>query len=405
MLIRRRFALVLALAFGVSSLAACSSTSDTTSSRATATTSPALLADVPQPIVTIAYLLHDELTRLGYPVGRIDDGFTTRVTSALKRFQRAQDLPATGAMDEATAVALRQASGRQEKTIVRGLQSVLTELGLYGGVIDGDYGPATATAVRTLQRRRELPQTGRVDAATLVAMVAAWRARDLPNPTQPTQPTAPDMLKVGDTGPSVTALQERLAALGYRPGDTDGRFGAATQSAVVAFQKHEGLGRDGVVGPEVQARLQAPTGAGPRSSSPVPHVEVDLDRQIAFVVLADGVTILDVSTGSGKTYRDPGSGSEEVAYTPTGTFSTYRTVDQLVRAPLGTLYKPLYFKQGWAIHGEPIVPPYPGSHGCVRTHDWDQDWLFPQVPVGTPIVIYGSNPPGTPPVGDSVPGY
>jgi len=31
----------------------------------------------------------------------------------------------------------------------------------------------------------------------------------------------------------------------------------------------------------------------------------------------------------------------------------------------------------------------------VRTHDWDQDWLFPQIPVGTRIVIYGSNPGAT----------
>jgi lipoprotein-anchoring transpeptidase ErfK/SrfK len=83
-----------------------------------------------------------------------------------------------------------------------------------------------------------------------------------------------------------------------------------------------------------------------------------------------------------------------VAYTPTGTFSVYRAVDAPVVAPLGTLYKPLYFKEGWAMHGEPLVPPYPASHGCVRTHDWDQDWLFPQIPVGTQIVIYGQNPGG-----------
>ena len=69
----------------------------------------------------------------------------------------------------------------------------------------------------------------------------------------------------------------------------------------------------------------------------------------------------------------------------------YRAVNQPVVAPLGTLYKPLYFKQGWAMHGEPVVPPYPASHGCVRTHDWDQDWLFPQIPVGTSIVIYGGD--------------
>jgi peptidoglycan hydrolase-like protein with peptidoglycan-binding domain len=365
---------------------------------------PPLLADVPQPVSTIAHLLHDELNRLGYPVGRIDDGFTTRVTRALKRFQRAHGIEPTGAIDQRTAVAIRAETGRRQKTIVRGLQSVLTELGLYRGLIDGDYGPATTEAVEELQQAHDLNVTGKVDAATIVAMVDAWRQKELPAPMRPVA-TGPELLRTGDRGPRVAKLQRRLAELGYRPGEADGTFGAATMSAVVAFEKHEGLDRDGVAGPDVQDRLDAPQGAGPRSDSPQPHVEVDLDRQIAFVVLADGVTILDVSTGSGEVYTTPGTTDRQVAYTPTGTFPVYRRVGELVRAPLGTLYKPLYFKEGWAMHGEPIVPPYPGSHGCVRTHDWDQDWLFPRIPMETPIVIYGSNPPGTPPVGDSQPGY
>jgi lipoprotein-anchoring transpeptidase ErfK/SrfK len=52
-------------------------------------------------------------------------------------------------------------------------------------------------------------------------------------------------------------------------------------------------------------------------------------------------------------------------------------VDGLDEAPLGTLYRPLYFVGGWAVHGSPSVPGYPASHGCVRTADADQDFLFP----------------------------
>ena len=360
------------------------------------TTVPALLRDVPEPIVTIAYLLQDELTHLGYRVGRLDAGFTTRATKALEQFQRSKGLPATGAFDQATAVALRAATGRQAPTIVRSVQSVLTELGLYHGAIDGNYGPETTAAVETLQQRADLHRNlGQVDAATLVAMVDAWRAKKLPAPNTPPPPNESGVLQPGDSGAAVVSLQQRLAALGYRPGDADGNFGAETESAVVAFEKHEGLARDGAVGAQFRARLAHPRGAGPRSMSPQPHIEVDLDRQIAFVVLAGApVTILDVSTGSGQTYTDPGSSQEQVAYTPTGTYSVYREIDAPVVAPLGTLYKPLYFLEGWAMHGESVVPPYPGSHGCVRTHDWDQDWLFPQIPVGTPITISGTNPGG-----------
>jgi len=379
--------------------------STTTTASSTGTTVPALLMNVPQPVVDVAYLLQDELTKLGYNVGQIDDGFTARVTDALKQFQQSKGLPVNGAMDQATAVALRTATGRKQATIVRAIQSVLTELGLYSGLIDGDYGPATIAAVQQLQRENRLPPTGKVDAATLVASVEAWRKQKLPTPPQPPIPPLSTVLNVGDSGPDVVMLQQQLTSLGYRPGDTDGHFGAATSSAVTAFEKHEGLPRDGVVGPEVQEHLKHPTGAGPKSMSPTPHVEVDLDRQIAFVVLASGVTILDVSTGSGQTYVAPGTTVKQVAYTPTGTFSVYRREGTLVRAPLGTLYMPLYFNEGWAIHGEPIVPPYPGSHGCVRTHDWDQDWLFPQIPLNTQVVIYGHNPGGNNQPNTSTAGY
>jgi peptidoglycan hydrolase-like protein with peptidoglycan-binding domain len=356
------------------------------------TTSSKLLDDVPQPIITIAYLLQDELNGLGYNVGSIDDGFVGRVTRAMKQFQRKEGLPATGALDQATAVALRSATGRQAPTIVRSVQSVLTELGVYTGAIDGIYGPGTTEAVTKVQQTADLTQNpGQVDAPTLAAMVDLWRKRNLPAPQTP-DTTGANLLKLGDTSADVEKVQRRLAELGYRPGTPDGQFGVETLSAVTAFQKHEGLDRDGVIGATVREHLAKPTGAGPSSMTPTPHIEVDLDRQIAFVVLSSGVTILDVSTGSGKTYTDPGSSVQQVAYTPTGTFAVYRAVDAPVVAPLGTLYKPLYFKAGWAMHGEPAVPPYPASHGCVRTHDWDQDWLFPQIPVGTQIVISGQNP-------------
>jgi peptidoglycan hydrolase-like protein with peptidoglycan-binding domain len=378
-------------------LTGCGSSSMKSAGGSTSTTIedvPALLMNVPQPVVDVAYLLQDELTKLGYNVGQIDDGFTDRVTQALKEFQTSKGLPADGAMDQATAVALRKASGREQPTIVRAIQSVLTELGLYTDIIDGDYGPETIAAVKKLQSESGLPQTGKVDAATLVASVDLWRKKKLPAPPQPPIPPLSQVLNVGDSGPQVMALQKRLTELGYRTGDSDGHFGVATNSAVTAFEKHEGLPRDGVVGPQVQDHLKNPTGAGPKSMTPTPHVEVDLDRQIAFIVLSSAVTILDVSTGSGQTYVTPGTTNPQVAYTPVGTFAVYRRVGELVRAPLGTLYKPLYFKEGWAIHGEPIVPPYPGSHGCVRTHDWDQDWLFPQIPLNTPVNVYGNNPAG-----------
>lgn len=55
------------------------------------------------------------------------------------------------------------------------------------------------------------------------------------------------MLK-GSTGSSVVDLQRKLNSLGYNCGVVDGIFGTNTYNAVVAFQKANKLGVDGIVG-------------------------------------------------------------------------------------------------------------------------------------------------------------
>ena len=53
----------------------------------------------------------------------------------------------------------------------------------------------------------------------------------------PVDPTKDDCLCLGDHGPLVKAMQERLAALGYAAGACDGVFGARTRAAVLARDK------------------------------------------------------------------------------------------------------------------------------------------------------------------------
>ena len=62
-------------------------------------------------------------------------------------------------------------------------------------------------------------------------------------------------LKEGASGPEVARLQERLKERGFNPGKIDGDFGPATEAAVIAFQKSEGLLADGVAGPRTQKAL------------------------------------------------------------------------------------------------------------------------------------------------------
>ena len=56
------------------------------------------------------------------------------------------------------------------------------------------------------------------------------------------------ILRQGSKGGEVKEVQRRLKTWGYYKGSVDGVFGAGTKSAVVAFQKKNGLKADGVVG-------------------------------------------------------------------------------------------------------------------------------------------------------------
>lgn len=56
------------------------------------------------------------------------------------------------------------------------------------------------------------------------------------------------VLKQGSKGDEVKEVQRRLKEWGYYKGTVDGVFGAGTKSAVIAFQKKNGLTADGVVG-------------------------------------------------------------------------------------------------------------------------------------------------------------
>ena len=61
-------------------------------------------------------------------------------------------------------------------------------------------------------------------------------------------------LTLGDRGPEVVALQQRLRDYGADI-VVDGDFGVATRAAVIVFQSAHQLAADGVVGPETRAAL------------------------------------------------------------------------------------------------------------------------------------------------------
>jgi peptidoglycan hydrolase-like protein with peptidoglycan-binding domain len=197
-------------------------------------------------------------------------------------------------------------------------------------------------------------------------------------------------LHQGMSGSDVLALQQRLRRLHYDVGAVNGSFGYDTLHAVIAFEKVQGITRDGVVGPAVWRRLTSPRVLG--LLHPVANaagVEVDLTHQdVLYAVDGHDRRIIDASTGGGYTYTSS-DGSTHQAITPTGHFSIVYKRDGWVTAPLGTLYRPAYFNyDGYAIHGEGAVPSYPASHGCVRITVPAMDRFNSKLVVGLSVWIY-----------------
>lgn len=75
--------------------------------------------------------------------------------------------------------------------------------------------------------------------------------------TKATPATARTVLRPGDRGDDVKALQRMLIAAGATIA-ADGSYGPATEAAVRAYQAARGLDVDGVAGPATHAALKAP---------------------------------------------------------------------------------------------------------------------------------------------------
>ena len=130
---------------------------------------------------------------------------------------------------------------------VAALQVGLRTPGLYAGPIDGITGPATAKAVRRLQKRARLEVDGVVGPKTRRALGRFARHR-----------LGSRKLEPGRAGWDVAALQFELAEHGFPSGPFDGIFGPRIAHAVRRFQEWSGLTTDGVAGPATLGALTAP---------------------------------------------------------------------------------------------------------------------------------------------------
>jgi L,D-transpeptidase-like protein/putative peptidoglycan binding protein/sporulation and spore germination protein len=206
-------------------------------------------------------------------------------------------------------------------------------------------------------------------------------AGELADPDLPPPPPPPDPEEPPDE--AVLALEGRLAELGYLARDgVDGRWGPATEAAVIGFQKWARIARDGIVGPRTRAALELAQAPTPMTlAGPGRRAEVLLDRQLTLAIEDDVVVrALHVSTGAAETPTPPGS------YAVWGKFPLWWSKPYQVWMP----YSVAFF-EGYAFHQYWSVPVEPVSHGCVRITDADAIWFYDFMSVGTPVTVVSTS--------------
>ncbi|MGH3665004.1 MAG: L,D-transpeptidase family protein, partial [Egibacteraceae bacterium] len=170
--------------------------------------------------------------------------------------------------------------------------------------------------------------------------------------------------------------ERELKRQGYHVGRADGRVGPHSVWAIYAFEK---VARRKVRGTftngDWRKMVRRPRYKVRRPGLPDDHVEINIARQL-IVLVRNGKARYFAHTSTGK------------PSTPTvrGTFSVYEK--RPYYQPWNDMYKAIFFYRGYAMHGYPKVPTYPASHGCARTYNRNQDWLYPKISYGERVAVY-----------------
>ena len=200
--------------------------------------------------------LEQALYALGYHDENCDAQLDETTRQALRSFQLANGLEATGEPNADTLRLIKQGGwltcheylvnlageyvdlpilqqGSSGESVAA-MQRTLKSLGYFSGECDGVFGEASMAAVRRFQLANGLAQTGVADRSTQMRMnegePLTWDAFLETSCAMP-----------GDSGAQVRLLQRTLLAMGYFSGECSGVYGELTQQAVTVFQANNGL--------------------------------------------------------------------------------------------------------------------------------------------------------------------
>ena len=232
------------------------------------------------------------------PSVTVDGVFGSGTAAAVRAFQRKYGLTVDGVVGRTTwtevydqfrsiqsdngtpnaypGTALRQGSSGQNVRLVQFWLKIARTVysSLNNITVDGIFGSSTAAAVRRFQTYFGLTSDGVVGRTTWNKLYEVYNdiANRLLSPSlRPGE--YPGVLRNGSTGTAVRELQFYLYLMSaYQSSipsvSIDGRFGAATEAAVRAYQRFAGLTVDGIVGRKTWDSLYGKASAL-RSSGPV----------------------------------------------------------------------------------------------------------------------------------------
>ncbi|MDK2917330.1 MAG: N-acetylmuramoyl-L-alanine amidase [Candidatus Petromonas sp.] len=150
---------------------------------------------------------------------------------------------------------------------VKVVQNKLKNWGYYDGIVDGIYGPKTYRAVVKFQRKNGLRVDGVVGKQTKSALGISTTT-------------------AGRYSKEIEVAQRKLKQWGYYDGPIDGIYGPKTYSAVVKFQRKNGLRVDGYIGPQTRKALGITTKAVSRGGYSASSRGVSRSDDIRLLAMA-----------------------------------------------------------------------------------------------------------------------
>lgn len=191
--------------------------------------------------------------------------FGDNTRNAIEAFQKKAKLPVDGKISEALVGKLHEEAIKKmysTKTQIGNLQASILRAAKIAKLpveISSDElkskksGPATVNAIKAIQAKYKLPETGQLDKATLdrIKSIAVSRGGPkilLKKPEARALTTVNKTLRLNMVSPKVAELQRALSFLGYKISENEfntQKFGKTTVKALYTLQKEKGIAQTG----------------------------------------------------------------------------------------------------------------------------------------------------------------